>query len=94
MSNPGAGGSDINNVEEQVRISPHEPSTELDGLFWVSAAQDTLEKVSGIRDVLKPSWRLFLVLGFFAGEGGKEVIFNYNSQWAKESLFSFLMDAA
>lgn len=33
MSNPSTGGSDTSNVEKLVRTSPHESSTELDGLF-------------------------------------------------------------
>lgn len=73
MSNPSAGGSDFNNVEKLVKTSSHESSTELHGLFWTFAAQDILEKVSGIGDVLKPSWGLdfwFWVLGAFGGEGG------------------------
>lgn len=55
MSNLRAGGSDFNNVEKLVRTSSHESSTELHGLFLTFAAQDILQKVSEIGDVLKPS---------------------------------------
>lgn len=55
MSNLRAGGSDFNNVEKLVRTSSHESSTELHGLFLTFAAQDILQKVSEIGDVLKAS---------------------------------------
>lgn len=33
ISNPCAGGRDVNNVEKLVRTFPHEASTDLDDLF-------------------------------------------------------------
>lgn len=101
MSNPCAGGTGINNVEKLVRTSPHEASTDLDYLPWTSAAQDTLEKVSGIGNVLKQSWALGFCLVLFGLAGKLFVVFGGRREELfliiipnEKKFFSLRMDAA